>query len=206
MTGPSAAGASVVRHVGDLMNALHRVTADGGRIEDHGRRLASVLAGGGRLLVAGNGGSAAHAQHLSGELTGRFRSERRPLSAIALHTDSTAFTAIANDYGLEAAFARQVEAHGRPGDVLLGISTSGASRNVIAAADAARRLGLATWAWTGPVPNPLAACCDDGWAVDATSTATVQEVHQVLIHVLCQTVDDEIARHERHADSRKVEA
>ena len=114
----------------------------------------------GRLLACGNGGSAAEAQHLTGELVGRFREERRPLSAIALHADSSALTAIGNDYGPEEVYARQVRAHGRPGDVLVAFSTSGTSPDVVAAAKAAEEIGLTVWALTGPAPNPLAALAD----------------------------------------------
>jgi len=109
---------------------------------------------------------------------------------IALHVDTSAISAIANDYGFDEVYARQVIAHGRPGDVFLGISTSGASTNVLAAVTAARRVGLRTWALTGPAPNPLAASADDALSVDAHSTAVVQDVHQVAIHLICRAVDD----------------
>lgn len=168
-------------------------------VERWGTHLADVLHRGGRLLAAGNGGSAAHAQHLTSELVGRFVRERRPFSALALHAETSAVTAIANDYGPEAVFARQVEAHGRPGDVLVVLSTSGRSPNVLAAVEAARRAGLVSWALTGPTPNPLAACADDVLAVSAPSTATVQEVHQVLVHLLCATVDREVGRLDEEA-------
>lgn len=160
------------------------------RIEAWGRRLAGVLRGGGRLLACGNGGSAAEAQHLTAELVGRFESERCPLSAIPLHGDTSSVTAIGNDYGPVNVFERQVQAHGRPGDVLVCLSTSGRSPNVIAAAHRARRLGLAAWAITGPGPNPLAAACDDAITVDAGTTSTVQEIHLAAIHLLCGVVDE----------------
>ncbi|MEV5830099.1 SIS domain-containing protein [Spirillospora sp. NPDC052242] len=155
-----------------------------------GRRLARVLDSGGRLLACGNGGSAAEAQHLTAELTGRFEDERRPLSAIPLHGDTSAVTAIGNDYGPLDVFARQVRAHGRRGDVLICLSTSGNSANVIEAARAARRTGMSAWAVTGPCPNPLAAACDDAIAVDAGATSTVQEIHLAAIHLLCGVVDE----------------
>ena len=110
-----------------------------------------------RLLAAGNGGSAAEAQHLTAELVGRFDGERVPFSAISLHAETSAVTAIANDYGFEELFARQVRAHGRSGDVLMLLSTSGKSPNLLRAAEAAARLNITTWALTGPAPNPLAA-------------------------------------------------
>ncbi|HTI35747.1 MAG TPA: SIS domain-containing protein, partial [Miltoncostaea sp.] len=158
-------------------------------VTDWGARLSRRLGTGARLLVAGNGGSAAHAQHLTAELVGRYRDERQPLSAIALHADTSSFTAIVNDYGADAGFARQVHAHGRPGDVLMVLSTSGRSPNLVAAVEAARCCGMASVALTGPAPNPLAAAADDALAVDAGSTATVQEIHQVVVHLVCAAVD-----------------
>ena len=163
---------------------------EGPQIDLWGRHLAGVLGTGGRLLVCGNGGSAAEAQHLTGELVGRYLHDRRPLSAIALHADTSALTAIGNDYGGHETFARQVFAHGRPGDVLIALSTSGTSRNVVSAAKAAHEIGLTAWALTGPAPNTLAAVCDDAIAVEAPSMATVQEVHLAVIHALCAVVDD----------------
>ena len=164
--------------------------AEGPQIDSWGRHLAGVFGAGGRLLACGNGGSAAEAQHLTGELVGRYLHDRRPLSAIALHADTSALTAIGNDYGGHETFARQIFAHGRPGDVLIALSTSGTSRNVVSAAKAAHEIGLTAWALTGPAPNTLAAVCDDAIAVEAPSMATVQEVHLAVIHALCATVDD----------------
>jgi D-sedoheptulose 7-phosphate isomerase len=175
-----------VRALEDALDALRDRMHD---VEAWGARLAARLRDGGRLLAAGNGGSAAHAQHLTAELVGRYRDERRPLSAIALHADTSSLTAIVNDYGPDAGFARQVHAHGRPGDVLVVLSTSGRSPNLVAAVDAARRCGMATLALTGPAPNPLAEAAEDALAVEAPSTATVQEVHQVVVHLVCAAVD-----------------
>jgi phosphoheptose isomerase len=175
------------RHVAALLHALQRVDTD--RLDRWGGDLARRLTSGGRLLVAGNGGSAAQAQHLTAELVGRYRDDRQPLSAIALHAETSSLTAIGNDYDFSAVFARQVRAHGRPGDVFLGLSTSGSSSNIVEAAHAARDCGLVTWALTGPSPNPLDALCDDALAVEAMSTATVQEVHLVAIHLICAAVD-----------------
>ena len=163
---------------------------EGSRIDSWGRHLAGVLDAGGRLLACGNGGSAAEAQHLTSELVGRYLHDRRPLSAIALHADTSALTAISNDYGGHETFARQVFAHGRTGDVLIALSTSGTSRNVVAAAKAAHEIGMTAWALTGPAPNPLAAVCDDAIAVEAPSIATVQEIHLAVVHALCAAVDD----------------
>jgi glycosyltransferase involved in cell wall biosynthesis/phosphoheptose isomerase len=179
-------------HLAALAHPLEALEQEVDRIEGWGRRLARVLVGGGRLLAVGNGGSAAQAQHLTGELVGRYGEDRTPLSALALHADTSSLTAIANDYGREEAFARQVRAHGRPGDVLLALSTSGRSRNVVAAVEAAVDGGLTVWALTGPGPNPVADLSDDAVCVDAPATATVQEIHQIAIHLLCAAVDAEV--------------
>jgi D-sedoheptulose 7-phosphate isomerase len=176
-------------HMRALADAVDRVGPESERLTVWGSQLADVLTNGGRLLACGNGGSAAEAQHLTAELVGRFREERNPMSAIALHADTSALTAIGNDYGIDEIFARGVRAHGRPGDVLISLSTSGTSGNVLAAVKAAHEEGLTTWALTGPAPNPLAAMCDDAVCVDADSTATVQEIHLMLVHALCIAVD-----------------
>ena len=176
-------------HMRALADAVDRVGPEADRLAMWGRQLADVLTRGGRLLACGNGGSAAEAQHLTAELVGRFREERKPMSAIALHADTSALTAIGNDYGIDEIFARGVRAHGQPGDVLISLPTSGTSSNVLAAVKAAHEQGLTTWALTGPAPNPLAAMCDDAVCVDAESTATVQEIHLLLVHALCIAVD-----------------
>jgi D-sedoheptulose 7-phosphate isomerase len=180
----------IERHLADLVAAAARVRPAATVLSDWGAHLAGVLGGGGRLLACGNGGSAAEAQHLTAELVGRFKNEREPLSAIALHADTSASTAIVNDYGAEEMFARGVRAHGRPGDVLVALSTSGTSPNVLAAVKAAQEIGVTTWALTGPAPNPLLAMSDDAICVEADSTATVQEIHLVLVHGLCMALDE----------------
>lgn len=179
-------------HISALAQAVDRIGVEAPRITRWGRHLADVLPAGGRLLACGNGGSAAEAQHLTAELVGRFRDERMPMSAIALHADTSALTAIGNDYGIEEMFARGVRAHGRPGDVLVTLSTSGTSPNVLAAVKAGHELGLTSWALTGPAPNPLAAMCDDAICVEAGTTATVQEIHLLLVHALCIALDDDL--------------
>jgi D-sedoheptulose 7-phosphate isomerase len=184
MTAPLLSGAA---HVRALLDALPALDTD--RLDGWGRHLASVLVGGGRLLCAGNGGSAAQAQHLTAELVGRYRDDRPALSAIALHAETSAVTAISNDYGYDSVFSRQVQAHGRPGDVFLGLSTSGRSANVLAAMAAARDGGLTVWALTGTGPNAMTELADDAIAVSAPATATVQEVHQVAVHLVCAAVD-----------------
>jgi D-sedoheptulose 7-phosphate isomerase len=175
-------------HLDRLVAAIETFRDEASRLSRWGGQLAAVLAGGGRLLVAGNGGSAAEAQHLTAELVGKLRDDRRALSAIALHAETSSLTAIGNDYGYEQVFARQVQAHGRPGDVLLLLSASGRSPNLLAAAGAARQAGLISWAMTGPLPNPLAMRCDETLAVPADSQ-TAQELHLVAVHVLAGQVD-----------------
>ncbi|GGX20680.1 D-sedoheptulose-7-phosphate isomerase [Streptomyces chryseus] len=178
------------RHCQSLQDALtgfrHRNL---GRLAAWGTELAAVLPVGGRLLAAGNGGSAAQAQHLTAELVGRYRQERPAYSAIALHAETSSVTAIGNDYGFDQVFARQVSAHGRPGDILVLLSTSGRSANLITAAVTGRAAGLRVWALTGPGPNPLAEAADEALCVDADSTAAVQEAHLVAVHVLCECFD-----------------
>jgi D-sedoheptulose 7-phosphate isomerase len=180
----------IEQHFAALSAALGRLSAAAPKIDAWGRHLAEVAAAGGRLLACGNGGSAAEAQHLTGELVGKFLHDRPPMSAIALHADTSAGTAIVNDYGEQELFARQVRAHGRPGDVLMALSTSGRSQNVCAAAKTAHELGLTTWAFTGPLPNRLAALCDDAIVVDAEHVATIQEAHLAIVHALCTVFDD----------------
>lgn len=180
-------------HLDALSAAIEPLRSQLGTIDRLGAQAAGILLRGGRLLAAGNGGSAAQAQHLTAELVGRFEHERQPLSAIALHADTSSLTAIANDYGAREVFARQVLAHGRAGDVFVALSTSGRSANVIAAAEAARSIGVRVWGLTGPRPNPLADHCDDAIAVAAGSTATVQELHLVVVHLMCAAIDAAVA-------------
>jgi len=159
-----------------------------------GRRMAECLRAGGRVLAFGNGGSAADAQHLAGELVGRFRRDRAALSAIALTTDSSVTTAIANDMGYDSVFCRQVEAHGRPGDVAVGITTSGRSPNVVQALQLARERGLVTVGLTGGGGGRLAGAVDYLIDVPHAETARIQEVHVMVVHVLCQIVEDAMPR------------
>jgi D-sedoheptulose 7-phosphate isomerase len=193
-------------HADALTEALRVTRAQWGRIESWGERLAERLLAGSRLLAAGNGGSAAQAQHLTGELVGRYREDRPPLSAIALHADASALTAITNDYGTEEPFARALRAHARPGDVLVALSTSGASPNVLSAVEAAAEMEVETWALTGPGPNPLAEACDEYLCVEAPTTATIQEVHLVAVHVLCAEVEARVLEASRAGERKPREA
>ncbi|MFB8771808.1 D-sedoheptulose-7-phosphate isomerase [Streptomyces broussonetiae] len=180
---------ALVAHCDELSDAIAEFRGSVPVTQRWGEELAAVLGGGGRLLAAGNGGSAAQAQHLTAEIVGRYRADRPPFSALALHADTSSTTAIANDYGVDEVFARQVRAHGRPGDVLMLLSTSGASANLLSAADAGRAAGLRVWALTGPAPNPLLAGSDEALCVAAGSTATVQELHLVAVHMVCEALD-----------------
>ncbi|MER6347987.1 D-sedoheptulose-7-phosphate isomerase [Streptomyces sp. NPDC001595] len=190
----SPALAAAQLHCRSLEQALVRLRHDGlGRIAEWSGRLADVLPAGGRLLAAGNGGSAAQAQHLTAELVGRYQQERPAFSAVSLHAETSSLTAIGNDYGFDQVYARQVAAHGRPGDVLVLLSTSGRSANLISAAVAGDRAGLTVWALTGPGPNPLAEAAHEALCVTADTTATVQEAHLVAVHLLCEGFDAALA-------------
>ena len=144
---------------------------------------------GGKLLLCGNGGSAADAQHISAELSGRFLKNRSPLSAEALHVNSSFLTAVANDFGYEEVFARGVEAFGRKGDVLILLSTSGHSENILRAADRARSLGITTLALTGETGGALREKVDLIWRIPSTNTARIQEIHIFLGHLMCEYVE-----------------
>ncbi len=152
-------------------------------------RLIETFRAGGRLLAFGNGGSAADAQHLAAELAGRFERERPGLPALALTANSSDLTAIGNDYGFDEVFARLVQAHGRPGDLAVAISTSGNARNVLAGVTAARAGGLATLGLAGRGGGKLAAAVDLAIVVPSDVTARIQEAHICVIHLLCELVD-----------------
>ena len=152
--------------------------------------IAAALRGGGKLLVFGNGGSAADAQHVAAELIGRFQHERAALAAIALTTDTSVLTSLANDYAFERVFVRQIEALGKAGDAALAISTSGGSANVVAALAVARRLGLRTIALTGRDGGEAGRAAEIHINVPSPSTARVQEVHRTLLHVICELVEN----------------
>jgi D-sedoheptulose 7-phosphate isomerase len=151
----------------------------------------TALATGHKLLFCGNGGSAADAQHWAAEFVGRFQKERRGLPAIALTVDTSILTAVANDYGYERVFSRQVEALGQPGDVLIGVSTSGNSGNVVAAVELAKTRGLKTVSLTGCGGGKLAQLTDVCLAIPCKVTARVQEVHSLMGHILCELADED---------------
>jgi D-sedoheptulose 7-phosphate isomerase len=164
-----------------------------GEIEQIAATTAQALAAGGRLYVAGNGGSAADAQHIAAELVGRFKRERRGLPAVALTTDTSSLTSIGNDYGFERVFARQIEAYVRRGDIVWLLSTSGKSPNMLRAAQAARQLEAITIAFTGPAGSPLQALCDHAVTVPHRDSDRIQEAHQLTYHILCDLIERHFA-------------
>lgn len=185
---------SEARWTQDLQEAgevLDWVGANLPAVEEAAAQVVGTLHAGGRVLACGNGGSALQAQHLVAELVGRFRRERPPLAALALSADTGVLTAIANDYGVEEVFARQLRALGRPGDLLLAFSTSGNSPNVLRAVATAREIGLRTVAFCG-AGGRLAASTDYALAIPSRDTARIQEGHLLLIHLLCERVEAEL--------------
>ena len=158
-------------------------------IEQSGQLICEALTSGRKVLLCGNGGSAADAQHIAAELVGCYEKQRRSWPAIALTTDTSALTAVSNDLGYEQVFARQVLGLAQSGDVLVAISTSGKSKNILRAAEQARELGCKSIALTGATAEPLASLCDVTVAVPSTRTSRVQEVHITVGHLWCEMVD-----------------
>lgn len=159
---------------------------------DAARSCCDALRSGGKIMFAGNGGSAADAQHWAAELVSRFNYDRPGLAAIALTTDTSALTAIGNDYGYEYSFSRQVEAVGRRGDVLIAISTSGNSPNVLKAVEAARSAGIMVIGFTGAEGGALSSGCDLCFQIPSTETPRIQEGHEFLGHMLCQLIETDM--------------
>jgi D-sedoheptulose 7-phosphate isomerase len=172
-----------------LLTEQHRQT-----IADAAQLLIDCYAAGGAVYVCGNGGSAADAQHIAGELAGRFLRERPALACTALNTDTSVLTAIGNDYSYDYVFARQVEAHLRKGDVLWGITTSGSSPNVLAAAEAARKRGGKVLSFTGRDGGKIKPLSDVCFIAPGEKTYAIQQLHQVAYHIICELVDREAAR------------
>lgn len=176
----------------DTFNALIRDCS--GQIDECARIIVDTVKNGGKILICGNGGSAADAQHIAAEFVGRYETERRALPAIALTTDTSALTALANDYDFERIFSRQVDALAAEGDCLIGISTSGNSPNVIAAVMAARRKGCRIIGMTGAKGKKLTALCDAALMVPSERTARIQEAHITVAHIWCEIVDETISQ------------
>jgi phosphoheptose isomerase len=185
------AAAAIVARTLDAAIALHQRmrSLDAGPIVRAGEVLRAALASGGKVLAFGNGGSASDAQHLTSELVGRFQKDRPGFSAVALTADTSLLTSLANDYGFEQVFARQIEALGKPGDVAVAISTSGASPNVVAGLNTARSRGLRTIALTGREGGEAGRQAEIHINVPDSCTARVQEVHITLIHAICEIVE-----------------
>ena len=173
----------------DVAKTLPRLAADVSNAVD---LMYSSLAAGGQLFFMGNGGSAADAQHLAAELTGRFFRERRPIRALALHANTSALTAIGNDYGFEHVFARELNAHARPGDVLLAISTSGNSSNILRAIEAAREIKVSVIGLTGESGGHMRMACDLCLCVPSKSTPRIQEMHIVIGHTICELLEERL--------------
>jgi D-sedoheptulose 7-phosphate isomerase len=173
-------------------------------IADAARLIVASMQSGGKLIVFGNGGSAADAQHLSAELVGRYRHNRKALAAIALTTDSSALTSISNDYGFDSVFSRQLEAIGKTGDVALAISTSGNSPNVVRAVTLAKELGIATVGLTGRSGGKLRGCVDICLSVPSDSTPRIQEAHSLIVHILSGIVEDAMVNDVRVIETSKL--
>ena len=186
--------AVALRAIFDETTAAHRRFAEQGldAVAAAAGAIGRAVTTGRKVLAFGNGGSAADAQHLVAELVGRFEGERQALAGVALTTDSAVVTAIANDYGYEQVFTRQIEALGREGDVAFGISTSGRSPNVLAALAAAKARGMTTIALTGRDGGPIGAAADIHVNVSEASTARVQEVHRTVMHAMCSLVEQSL--------------
>ena len=184
---------SLLQHVEEAAALKRRFfEAELDRVLAQAADMAERLRRGCKILICGNGGSAADAQHFAAELSGRYLKERRALAGIALTTDSSALTAIGNDYGFDRVFSRQVEALGRPGDLLVGISTSGNSPNVILAVEAAKGLGMRTLGLLGRDGGKLAGAVDEALVVPSSVTARIQEVHQMVYHFWCEALDEHL--------------
>jgi D-sedoheptulose 7-phosphate isomerase len=181
----------------DTVRALMALEAE---VDAAGRMAADCLASGAKLLLCGNGGSASDAQHFAAELVGRFLEHREPYAAVALTADAAVLTCIGNDYAFDDVFARQVAGLGRAGDLLVALSTSGESENVVRAARQARRGGLRVLGLTGRTGGRLAAECDVAIVVPSSSTARIQEAHILVIHTLCELVEHRL-RQDRQAST-----
>ena len=174
----------------EVKEALHQTQAD--NIEKAARLIIGSLKNGGKVILFGNGGSAADSQHMAAELIGRFKKERRAIAAIALTTNTSILTAIANDYGYDVVFSRQIEALGKAGDVAIGLSTSGGSKNVVAAIEKARSMGLKAIGLTGAGGGAMKDICDVLITVGSKNTPRIQESHVLIGHIICELVESEM--------------
>lgn len=193
-----AVAASLAERRAALDTALAKLLAGPGPLAAAAARLVDTLRAGRKVLVAGNGGSAAEAQHFAAELVGRFKRERAAYAVLSLTTDTSILTAVANDYGYADVFARQVAAFGQPGDLLTVFSTSGESENLVRAAAAAHERGITVVAVTGSRPSRLARAADLALRMPLTDTALVQELHMAVTHILCDIAECELSRDDGH--------
>ncbi|MFZ1704305.1 MAG: SIS domain-containing protein [Saprospiraceae bacterium] len=162
-------------------------------IQYQGNKMIECLLNGGTIWFCGNGGSAADAQHIAAELSGRFYLNRKPYAAEALHVNSSFMTAVANDFGYDHVYERAIEALGKKGDILVAISTSGNSNNIILAAKKAKQLGISAFLWSGKTGGQLTALCESSILVPSTITPRIQETHIVMGHILCEWIEKEMA-------------
>jgi len=190
-TATEASTSVVARRLTALRQGLDELSAVAGILDEWADRLLDAFARGGTLYVAGNGGSATLASHLVGELVGKYARDRRPLPAVWLGADQCSVTAIANDYGYASVFERAVAALTGPSDISILMSTSGRSENLLRAAEAAASTGCATWAMTGPAPNPLSDLCDTTLSLPGRA-AQVQELQQIAVHLICELIDERL--------------
>lgn len=174
----------------EVAKELHGLSS---RVSEAVDMIGTSLAASGQLLIAGNGGSAADAQHIAAELTGRFFRDRKPLRALALHGNTSALTAIGNDYGYEYVFAREFSAHAKPGDVLLAISTSGNSPNILRTIEAARQMNASVIGLTGGSGGKMRDICDLCLCVPSKSTPRIQEMHITIGHAICELLEEKLA-------------
>lgn len=190
MDGSSDMGSLFLSNLDEQVSLLRRLESVDLAVAQAGEVLARSLMDGGKVMFCGNGGSAADSQHLAAELTGRFIKDRRPISAIALSTDTSVLTCVGNDYSFDEVFARQVQGLGRKGDVLVAISTSGNSRNVIRAAEEAKAIGVSVIGLLGHNGGILKELCDLAIIVPSQVTARIQESHILIGHTLCGLIEE----------------
>ncbi len=175
----SLTGLTKAAQSGDVLETSHAIA----------KAIAAALKAGKKILLIGNGGSAADAQHIAAEIVGRYKLERPAWAAIALTTDTSALTAISNDYGFEQVFARQVQGLGRRGDVLIALTTSGRSPNILSAIKAARDLGIVTIGFTGTKGESMRASCDQLFIAPSDDTPVIQQIHMMALHAICDEVE-----------------
>ncbi|MDA8243898.1 MAG: D-sedoheptulose 7-phosphate isomerase [Elusimicrobia bacterium] len=183
----------IISAIRQHQEAAAALAADHSSIAPIAGLIARVAAAGGKVLVCGNGGSAADSQHIAGELVGRFKKERRAIAAVSLTTDTSVLTCLGNDYGFDRVFERQVEALGRKGDLLIAISTSGSSPNVLKAAAKAKELGMSVVGFFGAKGGAILPHCDLSFLAPSQDTPRVQEMHILAAHIICGLVEDEVS-------------